>query len=308
VLNKTREGLSMLFFDCGNSYIKARNSIGRELINLSVVGKIQDTFTEKELFQIDNKYIGEDAILHGYAQDYSLDEIKTEQSTFKTLTKYALCKYKDETKIVFLFPFESYFTEKKQIIEMFSRNMDIEYKIGNTTYTHRFRPTLIKSLPQGYSAGMDYFLDDKGKIKEEIPNITLIIDIGMGTCNLIYLLRGEIVREMSHTTKNGMHQIYKRALNGRKIYEVDLYNGYDSVAPLYDDLATLIKSDISTYYEIKKIDKIVVVGGGGTAIYNFLPWTNKVSHKGQMTNIRGAEKVVKNLSWGNLEHSGMIMS
>ena len=297
----------MLFLDCGNSYGKALNSKGRELKLLSVIGKSQPTFTEKQLWEIDGNYIGEDAILHGYAQDYSLDEIKTEQSTFKTLTKYVLCNYKNETEIVFLFPFESYFTEKKQIIEMFSRNMDIAYKIGNTTHTHSFRPSLIKSLPQGYSAGMDYFLDEDGKAKEEIPNTALIVDIGMGTCNYIYLLRGEIIREMSHTTANGMHQIYKRGLQGRKIYEVDLYEGYNSVAHLYSDLSTLIRSDVSTYYEIKKIDQVVIVGGGGTAIYHFLPWTNKVLHKGQFSNVRGASKVVKNLSWG-LEHSEMMKS
>jgi len=297
----------MLFWDCGNSYGKALNSKGRELKLLSVIGKSQPTFTEKQLWEIDGNYIGEDAILHGYAQDYSLDEIKTEQSTFKTLTKYVLCNYKNETEIVFLFPFESYFTEKKQIIEMFSRNMDIAYKIGNTTHTHSFRPSLIKSLPQGYSAGMDYFLDEDGKAKEEIPNTALIVDIGMGTCNYIYLLRGEIIREMSHTTANGMHQIYKRGLQGRKIYEVDLYEGYNSVAHLYSDLSTLIRSDVSTYYEIKKIDQVVIVGGGGTAIYHFLPWTNKVLHKGQFSNVRGASKVVKNLSWG-LEHSEMMKS
>lgn len=298
----------MLFWDCGNSYGKALNSKGRELKVLSVTGKVQDSFTEKQLWQIDGKYIGEDAIRYGYAQDYSLDEVKTEQSTFKTLTKYILCNYKTEDKIVFLFPYESYFTEKKQIIEIFSRRMDIVYKIGNTTYTYDFKPTLIKSLPQGYCAGMDYFLDDDGKQKEDVPNVTLIVDIGMGTVNYIYLLRGEIVTEMSHTNDNGMHQIYKRGLQGRKIYEVDMYNGHDSMAGLYPDLATLIKSDVATYYNVKKIDKIVVVGGGGTSIYYFLPWTNKVLHKGQFSNVRGASKVVQNLSWGKSEHLEMMMS
>lgn len=298
----------MLFWDCGNSYGKALNTKGRELLTLSVTGKSQDTFTEKQLWEIDGKYIGEDAILYGYAQDYSLDEIKTEQSTFKTLTKYILCNYKNEDKVVFLFPFDSYFTEKKQIIEIFSKNIDIAYKIGNTAYTYNFRPTLIKSLPQGFCAGMDYFLDENGKTKNEIPNTVLIVDVGMGTVNYIYMLKGEVIRDMSHTTDNGMHKIYKRGLQGKKIYEVDLYNGNDSLAYLYPDLATLIKSDITTYYNPRRIDKIVVVGGGGTAIYYFLPWTNKILHKGQFSNVRGAAKVVHNLSWGKSEYSEMMMS
>jgi hypothetical protein len=154
---------------------------------------------------------------------------------------------------------------------------------------------------------MDYFLDDNGK-PINVPNISLIIDVGMGTVNYIYLLRGEIIKEMSHTTDNGMHKIYKRGLQGRKIYEVDLYNGYESISHLYPDMATLIKSDVNTYYNIKKIDKIVIVGGGGTAIYHFLPWTNKVLHKGQFSNVRGAQKVVQNLSWGKSEHLEMMMS
>jgi hypothetical protein len=298
----------MLFWDCGNSYGKALNSEGKELKILSVIGKAQDSFTEKQLWKIDNNYIGEDAILHGYAQDYSLDEVKTEQSTFKTLTKYILCNYKDETKVVFLFPFDSYFTEKKQIIEMFSHNMDIIYKIGDTTHIHYFRPTLIKSLPQGFCAGMDYFLDENGKPKEDIPNVTLIIDIGMGTVNYIYMLRGVVIRDMSHTTNNGMHQIYKKELRGKKIYEIDMYYGYNSLAHLYPDLATMIRSDVATYYNLKKIDKIVIVGGGGTALYYFLPWINKILHKGQFTNVRGASKVVQNLSWGKSEHLEMMMS
>jgi len=291
----------MLFWDCGNSYGKALNTKGKELKVLSLIGKMQDVLTEKPLFNLDGYYIGEDAILHGYAQDYSLDEIKTEQSTFKTLTKYILCNYKNEKNIVFLFPFDSYFTEKKQIVDIFSTNIDINYNIGNNHYTHNFEPSLIKALPQGFCAGMDYFLDDNGKPKEDIPNVTLIIDIGMGTVNYIYLLRGEVVRELSHTTSNGMHQIYKRKLQGRKIYEIDLYDGYNSLADLYSDVATLVRSDVATFYDIKKIDKIVIVGGGGTAIYHFFPWRNKILHKGQFTNVRGAKKVVENLSWRELE-------
>jgi len=296
----------MLFLDCGNSYVKALNSKGRELKILSVIGKYQDSFTEKKMWVIDDHYIGEDAILHGYAQDYSLEGIKTEQSTFKILTKYTLCNYKSEDKVVFLFPFESYFSEKKSIVDMFSHDMDINYKIGDIEHTHNFKPTLIKSLPQGYCASMDYFLDDEGKTKEEIPNVTLIVDVGMGTTNLIYLLRGEIVRELCKTTNNGMWQIYKRA--SRKIYEVDLYDGYDSLANLYPDIATLIKADVSTFYDLKKIDRIIVTGGGGSAIYHFLPWAQKVLHKGQFSNVRGAEKLVKNLSWGKLETSETIES
>jgi len=298
----------MLFWDCGNSYGKALNSNGRELRTLSVIGKAQDSFTEKQLWKIDGNYIGEDAILHGGTKDYSLDEIKTEQSTFQTLTKYTLCNYQKEDKVVFLFPFDSYFKEKKQIIEMFSKNMDIPYSIGNNNYSYNFRPKLIKSLPQGFCAGMDYFLDENGKPKENIPNVVLIVDVGMGTVNYIYLLRGEVITEMSHTTDNGMHQIYKKGLQGRKIYEVDFYDGYNSMAYLYPDLATLIKSDVTTYYNPKKIDEIVVVGGGGTAIYHFLPWTNKVLHKGQFANVRGAAKVVQNLSWGKSELLEMMTS
>jgi len=298
----------MLFWDCGNSYGKALDSNGKELKTLSVIAKAQESFTEKQLWKIDENYIGEDAVLYGHTHDYSLDEIKTEQSTFKTLTKYTLCNYKDEDKIVFLFPFDSYFTEKKQIIEMFSKNIDIEYQIGNDNYIHHFKPTLIKSLPQGFCAGMDYFLDENGKTKEEIPNVTLIVDVGMGTVNYIYMLRGEVIQNMSHTTNNGMHQIYKRGLSGRKIYEVDLYNGCDSLAHLYPDMATLIKSDVTTYYNIRKIDKIIFVGGGGTAIYHFLPWKNKALHKGQFSNVRGARKVVQNLSWGKSELLGTMKS
>lgn len=298
----------MLFWDCGNSYGKARDSFGKEMKVLSLTSKSQDTFTEKKLWKIDGQYIGEDAIIHGNTQDFSLDQIKTEQSTFKTLTKYILCNYPNENKIVFLFPFESYFSEKKKIESMFSQDMNIIYYIGEEPKVHSFKPELIKSLPQGYCAGMDYFLDENGKTIKEIPNVVLIVDIGFGTVNYIYLLRGTLVREMSKTTDNGMHQIYRRFTQGHKIYEIDLYNGYKSLNPLYPDLTTLIKSDITTLYNHRAIDQFVFVGGGADAVFEYIPWNNKILHSGQFTNVRGASKAVKNLSWGKLETSETMIS
>ena len=314
--------MSFLFLDPGNSNWKARNTEGKELKTLALIAQAQDAFTEKKIWQIDGHYIGKDAIIHGHTKDYSLDEAKTSQSTFQILTKYMLCNYPNENRIVFLFPYKSYFTEKKKILDVFSRPQSINYKIGNIGYVHHFNPTLVKSLPQGYATGMDYYLDDDGKPKRDIPNVSLIIDIGMGTVNYLYMLRGQLIQDMSYTTPNGMHQTYKRNPFGKNIYEIDYYYGYGALDSLVKDQATLIKTDVSTYYNTNLIDEIVVVGGGALSTFDYLPYKQKVLHPelegweedengisaAQFAGVRGADKVVKNLKWGECERTETMIS
>ncbi len=304
----------MLFLDPGNSNYKARSSKGREVKTLSVIAKPKDDYSVKPLWKIDNHFVGENAIRYGHTQVYSLNKIKTDQNTFQILTKYILCNFKGEDKIVFLFPFDTYSSQKKQVVELFGKQQDIIYNIGNEQYTYNFKPILVKSLPQGLTTGMDYYLGDDGKPRRDIPNVVLIIDIGMGTVNYIYLLRGEIINNMSHTTENGVHNIYKRNPFGKKIFEVDLYYGYEALNQLYEDQADLIISDITTYYNTKLIDEIVIVGGGAPKVFNYLPWKQTILYPklpwiedengindGQFAGVRGAEKVVKNLRWAESE-------
>jgi hypothetical protein len=157
---------------------------------------------------------------------------------------------------------------------------------------------MIKSLPQGFCAAMDYYLDEEGKPNKPIPNIILVLDVGFGTVNMIYLHRGEIIRDKSKTSKSGMHVIYEKNPYNRKLFEVDFYDGIGSLSSLHPYLAQSVVSDVSSLYDTSIINEILVVGGASSAIYNNLPWKQKALHEGQFSNVRGARKWVKKLSWG----------
>jgi hypothetical protein len=286
----------MLYWDCGNSYGKALNDGNKEMIFQSVIAKPLSTDKE-DLWQVENHLIGKDAIQYGQFQNYSLYETKTEQATFRILTDYVLCNFQGDTDIVFLFPFEEYFTERKRVEEMFNKTRNISYQIGDKQYLYNFTPTKIKSLPQGFCSAMDYHLDDEGKPNKPIPTTILVVDIGFSTINMIYLNRGEIIRDKSRTTKNGMHIIYEKNPYKRKLFEVDFYDGIGSLSNLYHYMAQSVVSDVSSFYDTSVIDEILIVGGSASSLFNYFPWKQKVLHEGQMSNVRGAKKIARKLSW-----------
>lgn len=279
----------MLIIDPGNSSVKVTDG-KRELIFPSIIGPAQEIFSEKNVTQIEGYYVGEDAFSYASVVDYSLCELKSEQRTLNILIKYALAQFPREKDIVFVLPYSNFFDEKRKLIEMFS-----DYNVN--------------ALPQGFCALMDFLTDDKGEVvdKKMLKRPILVEDIGFGNTNLIYFSGGKVNHNLSFSTLNGMRVIYSKAAasTGRNIYEIDLTSGRDSLKPLYPSLASVLQSDVESRYRLSDISLHLVCGGGSNAIFDHLPWTNKLLHSSQFGNVRGGMKVGRKL-WGSAGHLEVV--
>lgn len=290
----------MLIIDPGNSYIKATDG-KRETLTPSIIGEAQEVFTDKKLWQVDGNFIGEDAATYAKFIDYSLRELKSEQRTLSTLVKFILCQYPEEREVVFTLPFSNFHSEKNKMIDQFSIPQAIKYKIGPKEDQRLYIPRFVNALPQGFCAMMDYLLDDNGEVKDKklLSKTVLGIDAGFGNMNLILLVQGKVVQNLSFSTLNGMHLLYNQVANRtyRNVYEIDHWDSADLLAPLYPSLARVAQTDVETRYRLSDIGLFLILGGAGNAIFNYLPWSNKELHGDQFGNVRGAWKVAKKL-WG----------
>lgn len=282
----------MLIIDPGNSTIKATNGI-RETITPSIIGPSQDVFAHKSIPTISGYFVGEDALHYADHIEYSLRELKSEQRTLEILIKYTLSLYPAEKEIVLILPFSNFFSEKERLIKAFRKDFTVH------------------TLPQGFCALMDWLLDESGNeveaCKEYFSRPILVSDVGFGTINHIYFNRGRVNQNLSFSSLNGMHLIYSKiaAATGKNIYEVDLTLGADAVKPLYGSLASVLQTDIDSHYRLRDIGLHFICGGGGSALFPYIPWESKILHPSQFANVRGGLKVARKL-WGSTGHSVAI--
>lgn len=281
----------MLIIDPGNSSIKSTDGT-TELIIPSIIGPIQEAFAQRPIPTFAGHYIGEDALHYAQYVTYSLSELKSNQRTLEILVGYILSQYPKETEITFILPFSNFHDEKRKMIEMFP-----DYRVN--------------ALPQGFCALMDFLLDDESKVidKKLLEKPILVSDIGFGNTNLIYFSRGKVNQNLSFSTLNGMHLIYNKVASqtGRNIYEIDLTVGIDSLKPLYPSLASVLQTDIESHYRLSDIALHFICGGGSNAVFDHLPWQNKILHPSQFSNARGGLKVAMKL-WGEHGHSEQMTS
>jgi len=298
----------MLILDVGNSAIKATDG-EHEILTPSIIGEAQQVWTDQPLWQVEENFIGNDAITYGKFVDYSLRERKSDQRTLETLVKYNLCLYPNEKEIVFLLPFSNFHEEKSVLIQMFNKPVFIKYKIGEQDHARAFLPKMVNALPQGFCAGMDYLLDDHGieRDKKILAKNILIIDVGFLTVNYIFLSRGKVVQNKSFSSLNGMHIIYDKLTTstGQNIYEIDQHD--PSLDPLYASLSRVIQTDIESHYRLGDIGLYLLCGGGAGPTNKHLPWENKVLHGSVFGNARGGMKVARRL-WQRAGRSEVMMS
>lgn len=267
----------MLIIDPGNSYYKVSDGL-TETIYPAVIGEVEDAWSEKSLPVIDGYHVGIDALNHTRYRLYSLQESKSEQSTLPILVKYAQLLYPDETELLFVLPYSNFKQEKAKILEMYPGS---------------------RALPQTYCAAMDFILEKDGSPKEKIIYKKNVLAIGIGFLNThyIFLHNGNTVRDLSFPSENGVHRIYRAygSRTGREIYQIDSWDGWEAVVPLYPSLARIIQTDIESHYRLKDIDMFLLLEGGSGPIFDYFPYDKKILHPDQFSNVRGAIKVANGL-------------
>lgn len=174
-----------------------------------------------------------------------------------------------------------------------------------------------KVVPQGYNSGMDYLLDDQGKItrRDAAKKSLLIIDPGFFTLGLIVLENLEVAKgscsppEMGISVAYELIQDYMRDMLGGTVpslYDLDRH----VIAGEYDDLdlTPLIEEAFRLYAQQiqMQIDnfnrtfyKYIVTGGWAARIAKYLDIPkDRLVILDQFANARGNRKIGVRL-WGN---------
>lgn len=179
-----------------------------------------------------------------------------------------------------------------------------------------------KVIPQPFGTIFDQLLDDDGKIlNPDYANITLgIIDIGFRTSDFAVADNLEYVDKMSSSSNIALSSAYKliaREINAKygitkPLYQLDqairkeqiTINGREiDLSPLKEKAFRLtaqnIISEVSTLWNIWEIETILITGGGGIALYDYLldQLDNiMLVRAGQLSNVNGYLKTA-NRTW-----------
>ncbi|MTI62133.1 MAG: ParM/StbA family protein [Firmicutes bacterium] len=179
-----------------------------------------------------------------------------------------------------------------------------------------------KVIPQPFGTIFDQLLDGQGKIlNPDYANITLgIIDIGFRTSDFAVADNLEYVDKMSSSSNIALSSAFKliaRELNAeygitKPLYQLDqairkeqiTINGREiDLSPLKEKAFQLtaqnIISEVSTLWNIWEIETILIAGGGGIALYDYLPDqldNIMLVRAGQFSNVQGYLKMA-NRNW-----------
>ncbi|MCR4622572.1 MAG: ParM/StbA family protein [Clostridiales bacterium] len=163
------------------------------------------------------------------------------------------------------------------------RNQTIKYRFNAREYEVRFAGCSV--YPQGYPAIISR--------TEEMKGVSLLVDIGNGTMNILYIIGKKPIEAKSWTEKYGANQCMIAAKNAlmdelganveEAIIEPVLRNGTAEIGQKYLDIILKtakqytdgIFSVLRKYEYNPELMHLFVVGGGGCLIRNFAEYDEK---------------------------------
>ncbi|KKM08954.1 hypothetical protein SY88_21085 [Clostridiales bacterium PH28_bin88] len=179
-----------------------------------------------------------------------------------------------------------------------------------------------KVFPQGYGVYLDQLLDAGGRIAAtEYLAPTGILDIGFKTTDVVFVNDMQPVDRSSFPLELGMswayEQVQKHLNNGYDIQksleemeiifqekQVRINKEYKRIDPwietAYRALTDRLKNEIARKWtNTTDLDNIVIAGGGGLALYDYLDYPQKVlPPDAQFSNAKGFWKAGKKISGG----------
>ncbi|MTI62240.1 MAG: ParM/StbA family protein [Firmicutes bacterium] len=195
-----------------------------------------------------------------------------------------------------------------------------QFALNGSSYS--LKVNNCKVIPQPFGTIFDQLLDDQGKIlNPDYANITLgIIDIGFRTSDFAVADNLEYVDRMSSSSNTALSSAYKliaREINAeygitKPLYQLDqiirkesiTINGREiNLSPLIEKAFRLtaqnIISEVSTLWNIWEIETVLITGGGGITLYDYLlDQINNIMlvRAGQFSNVNGYLKMA-NRNW-----------
>ena len=273
-----------------------------------------------------NYFIGDYAIRQSSIPSRSLDIKKPEDLNTLLLFLTTLGLYSSEEhqqfSVVTGLPTNHILTYQDQLKNILSGEHQISIKLKGRDQGRRLVVTDINIVPQPFGTLFNLVLDSNGEIADhDMSNkVVGICDIGFKTADFVVSDSLEFVDRLSSSSVNGMVSAYdiiasmirSRYKIDKKDYELDqivqnksikiagqIYDISDIISEAYYNLAAKIKTELDSLWDYRELDSIILTGGGGEALSEYLiPRFNNMMlvQDAQFANVKGFWKLAKNKS------------
>lgn len=286
--------------------------------------EIDVTVRDVETGQQERFMFGDSASKFGRRPTYIFDRNRVESGRAKAaiFTALGLLQEAEEEDYLAVIgaPIKEYESLDRLYRASFPSSMDVIFEAGPKA-GQRKRVNILgaRVIPQGLGIYFDYMLDDQGVVKNKnlMAGWTGIVDPGFRTTNVLAVVDGEVVDVSAEQTEDGMlvtHQAVQAFLEEkgitlpiariREIVEqgyVETASGKVDVTEVRDNAlrqtAKNIRSVVLSKAEEWHLDiirRILVGGGGGAALFNYLDLPRKeLVPDPQLSNAKGFEKLAR---------------
>jgi len=322
--------------DIGYGFVKSYDG-EHEIVFPSVVGIGRDISYRSQLstykspldtlalkYNGKNYFIGNYAIRQSSIPSRSLDIKKPEDLNTLLLFLTSLGLYSNEPQqqfsVVTGLPTNYILSYQEQLANLLSGEHQIVLGIDGKNEEKRIIVNDIKIVPQPFGTLFNLVLDSAGNVSDqEMSNkIVGIADIGFKTADFVVSDSLEFVDRLSSSSNSGMVSAYEiiaamirsKYKIDKKDFELDQivknktikiaginYDISDIISEAYFNLAAKIKTELDSLWDYRELDAIILTGGGGEALSEYLiPKFNNMMlvQDAQFANVKGFWKLAKN--------------
>ncbi len=326
----------VLGVDIGYGFVKGYDG-QNEVVFPSVVGIGRDISFQSQLttykspldtlainYNEKKYFIGDYAIRQSSIPSRSLDIKKPEDLNTLLLFLTTLGLYSSEEhqqfNVVTGLPTNHILTYQEQLRNILSGEHQVAMNLNGRKDERQLAVTDMKVIPQPFGTLFNLVLDNNGAIADhDMSNkVVGICDIGFKTADFVVSDSLEFVDRLSSSSVNGMVSAYdiiasmirSRYKIDKKDYELDqivknksikiageTFDISDIISEAYYNLAAKIKTELDSLWDYRELDSIILTGGGGEALSEYLiPKFNNMTlvQDAQFANVKGFWKLAKN--------------
>ncbi len=301
--------------------------IGRDISYLSQLSTYKSPLDTLALsYNGKNYFIGSYAIRQSAIPSRSLDIKKPEDINTLLLFLTAVGIYSSEPQqqfsVVTGLPTNYVLSYQDQLKTLLSGNHHIAIRLRGKNEEKQLNIGDIKIIPQPFGTLFNLVLDNNGEISDQDMSgkIVGIADIGFKTADFCVSDALEFVDRLSSSSSSGMVSAYEiiaamirsRFKIDKKDFELDKivksktikiaginHDISDIISEAYFNLAAKIKTELDSLWDYRELDTIILTGGGGEALSEYLiPKFNNMMlvQDAQFANVKGFWKLAKNRS------------
>ncbi len=285
--------------------------------------------TDENTGRTEHYFLGDLAVREGEQPTYvwAKNKVQDEMAVACMATSLALVAENDKQDIYLItgLPIAHFGTQLRENYEkhLRGRRLTIKFLSGRLQgKVKQIRILSSKVFPQGYGAYLDQLMDDQGGIANtEYLRPTGVLDIGFKTSDIVFVQDMQPVDRNSFPLELGMawayeqvqrhlsstYDIHKSLEEMEEIFEErqirinrDFRRIDQWVDSAYQALTDRLKNEIARkWLNITDLETILVAGGGGIALFDFLDFPQKVlPAEAQFANAKGFWKAGQKIAGG----------